>query len=208
MKKWQGKKKAWQAGSNTRPCGWEIDVCSTRPQPRSPETRSGVRFYCHAFFFSCPFFNSFCLFSFICFALFYLQLPHYLFTRNYVPLHDTQANITNFSSSNSRTLVNQLVDHCSCAMASFWDFKIICAPSIISKAVPIFKKGKKTNCSNYRGISLLLTSYKILSNIILGRLMAYVDEIIGDHQCGFRRNRSANDQIFCIRQILEKKMGV
>ena len=26
-----------------------------------------------------------------------------------------------------------------------------------------------------------------------------------DHQCGFRRNRSTIDNIFCIRQILEKK---
>ena len=33
----------------------------------------------------------------------------------------------------------------------------------------------------------------------------YAKEIIGDHQCGFRRNRSAIDHIFCIRQILEKK---
>jgi hypothetical protein len=32
----------------------------------------------------------------------------------------------------------------------------------------------------------------------------YIDEIIGDHQFGFRRNRSTTDQIFCIRQILEK----
>jgi hypothetical protein len=39
--------------------------------------------------------------------------------------------------------------------------------------------------SNYRGISLLSTSYKILSNIFLSRLGPYVDEIIGDHQCGF-----------------------
>jgi hypothetical protein len=28
---------------------------------------------------------------------------------------------------------------------------------------------------------------------------------MGDHQCGFRRNRSATDHIFCIHQILEKK---
>ena len=28
---------------------------------------------------------------------------------------------------------------------------------------------------------------------------------MGDHQCGFRRNRSTTDHIFCIRQILEKK---
>jgi hypothetical protein len=38
--------------------------------------------------------------------------------------------------------------------------------------------------SNYRGISLLSTSYNILSSILLSRLSPYVDEIIGDHQCG------------------------
>jgi hypothetical protein len=32
-----------------------------------------------------------------------------------------------------------------------------------------------------------------------------VNEIIGDHQCGFCRNRSTTDQIFYIWQILEKK---
>ena len=48
-------------------------------------------------------------------------------------------------------------------------------------------------------------TYKILSNILLSRLIPYAKEIIGDHQCGFRRNRSTIDHIFCIRQILEKK---
>jgi len=71
--------------------------------------------------------------------------------------------------------------------------------------VPIHKKGDKTDCNNYRGISLLPTTYKILSNILLSRLIPYAKEIIGDHQCGFRRNRSTNDHIFCICQILEKK---
>jgi len=28
---------------------------------------------------------------------------------------------------------------------------------------------------------------------------------LGDRECGFRRNRSTTDHIFCIRQILEKK---
>jgi hypothetical protein len=74
-----------------------------------------------------------------------------------------------------------------------------------SIVVPIHKKGDKTDCSNYRGISLLSTSYKILSNILLARLTPNADEIMGDHQCGFRRNRSTTDQIFYIRHILEKK---
>jgi hypothetical protein len=71
--------------------------------------------------------------------------------------------------------------------------------------VPIYKKGDKTDCNNYRGISLLSTAYKILSNILLARLIPYVDEIIGDHQCGFRCKRSTMDQIFYIQQILDKK---
>ena len=71
--------------------------------------------------------------------------------------------------------------------------------------VPIHKKGDKTDSNNYRGTSLLPTTYKILSNILLSRLIPYVKEIIGDHQCGFRRNRSTIDHIFCIRQILLKK---
>jgi hypothetical protein len=65
--------------------------------------------------------------------------------------------------------------------------------------VPVYKRGDKTDCSNYRGISLLTTAYKILSNILLSRLTRYSEEIIGDHQCGFRRNRSTTDHIFCIR---------
>jgi len=71
--------------------------------------------------------------------------------------------------------------------------------------VPIHKKGDKTYCNNYRVISLLPTAYKILSTFLLSRLIAYAKEIIGDYQCGFRRNRSTIDHIFCFRQILEKK---
>jgi hypothetical protein len=71
--------------------------------------------------------------------------------------------------------------------------------------VPVHKKGDKADCNNYRGMSLLSTSYKILSNILLSRLGPYIDEIIGDHHRGLQRNRSTTDQIFSIWQILEKK---
>ena len=77
-----------------------------------------------------------------------------------------------------------------------------------SVMVPICKKGDKTDCSNYRGISHLPTTYKILSIIRLSRLTPYAEEIIRDHQCGCRRKRSTTQHIFCIRQILEKKYGI
>ena len=51
--------------------------------------------------------------------------------------------------------------------------------------VPIYKKGDKTDCSNFRCILLLPTMYRILSDILLSRLTPYAEEIIGDHQYGF-----------------------
>jgi sorting nexin-29 len=44
-----------------------------------------------------------------------------------------------------------------------------------------------------------------LSNILLSRLIPYAEEIMGYYQCGFRRNSSTTDHIFCILQIFEKK---
>src|SRR5215469_4596056 len=60
--------------------------------------------------------------------------------------------------------------------------------------VRIYKKRDKTDCNNYRGISLLPTTYKILSNILLSRLIPYAEEGIWDHQCGFR-HKSTTDHI-------------
>ena len=72
--------------------------------------------------------------------------------------------------------------------------------------VRVCKNGDKTDCSNYRGRSLLPTTYNILSNILLSVLSPYVEEITGVRQWGFRRNRSTTDHIFCILQIHEKKL--
>jgi hypothetical protein len=70
---------------------------------------------------------------------------------------------------------------------------------------PDLRKGDITDFNNYRGISLLPKTYKILLKNLLSRLTSYAEKIIEDHQCGFRRNSQTTDYIFCIRQIFEKK---
>ena len=45
--------------------------------------------------------------------------------------------------------------------------------------VPTYKKGDKTDCSNYRGISLLPSVFRVLTNILLSRLTPYAEEILG-----------------------------
>ena len=47
--------------------------------------------------------------------------------------------------------------------------------------IPIHKKANKSDCNNYRGISLLPTTYKIISNNLLSSLDPYAKEIIGYH---------------------------
>ena len=80
-------------------------------------------------------------------------------------------------------------------MPSDWNLSILC---------PIHKKGDPTIRANYRGISLLNLSYKVLSSVICERLKPIVNQLIGPYQCGFRPGKSTTDQIFTLRQILEK----
>jgi hypothetical protein len=51
--------------------------------------------------------------------------------------------------------------------------------------LPIYKKGYKTDCSNYRHLSLLSNTYKILFNIPLSRLTPYAEELIRIINVGF-----------------------
>jgi hypothetical protein len=77
-----------------------------------------------------------------------------------------------------------------------------------SIVIPIHKYGDTTDSNIYPEISLLLTAYKILSNILLSRLIPYVNEVLGDYQCGCRPNRCTTDHIFYIRLILEKNGSI
>ena len=69
-----------------------------------------------------------------------------------------------------------------------WGESVIC---------PIHKSASHDDPSNYRGISLLNIMYKIMSNIIRGRLYLCAEENneIYEGQAGFRRGNSTVDNI-------------
>ena len=63
----------------------------------------------------------------------------------------------------------------------------------------------RTDCGNYRGISLLAHAGKILLKIIARRLSEYCERvgILPEEQSGFRPNRSTTDMMFAIRRLQE-----
>ena len=66
-------------------------------------------------------------------------------------------------------------------------------------------KGEKSDCTNYRGITLLSVAGKILARVLLNRLVPAVAEPhLPESQCGFRSNRGTTDMVFVLRQLQEK----
>ena len=80
-------------------------------------------------------------------------------------------------------------------------------PNAWGKAVllPIFKKGDKRICTNYRGISLIDVAAKVFSALILKRFQAERDKRTRPNQSGFRPGRGCIDQIHNLRRILEQR---
>ena len=61
--------------------------------------------------------------------------------------------------------------------------------------IPIYKKGCRTECSNYRGISLLSVVGKIYARIVSDRLKVLTNALVMDEQGGFRTGRGCIDQV-------------
>lgn len=86
-----------------------------------------------------------------------------------------------------------------------WEHEVI--PQDWSDAIilPFYKKLDKTNCKNYRGISLLDITGKVFAIILLNRFQKERDSRTRTNQGGFRPGRGCSDQIFSLRRILEHR---
>lgn len=70
--------------------------------------------------------------------------------------------------------------------------------------IPLFKKGDVNVVTNYRGLSLLDTSYKLFTGILLSRINSWIscNDILNEYQAGFRRGYSTIDNIFNLTSIV------
>ena len=70
--------------------------------------------------------------------------------------------------------------------------------------IPIFKKGSPLECQNYRTVSLISHTSKILLHIIHERLKPFLLPQLAEEQAGFVPGKGTREQILNTRQIVEK----
>ena len=70
--------------------------------------------------------------------------------------------------------------------------------------IPIPRREKAKECSNYHTIVLISHTSKVMLKILQVRLQQYMNQECPDEQAGFREGRGARDQIASIHWIIEK----
>ena len=75
--------------------------------------------------------------------------------------------------------------------------------------VPLYKgKGKRSECKNYRGISLLSVVGKVYAGILVDRVCRVTEHLIDDEQRRFQLWKGCVVQIFTLKEVSEKKRRV
>ncbi len=71
--------------------------------------------------------------------------------------------------------------------------------------MPLYKgKGSRSECSSYRGISLLSVPGKVYGRILTERLMEVTEGKVSKEQRGFRKGKGCVDQIFAMKMLVEE----
>ncbi|TWW68222.1 hypothetical protein D4764_19G0000200 [Takifugu flavidus] len=77
------------------------------------------------------------------------------------------------------------------------------ALDVTGVVVPLFKKGDRRVCSNYRGITLLSLPGKVYSGVLERRVRRKVEPRIQEEQCGFRPGRGTVDQLYTLSKVFK-----
>ncbi|KAK3528570.1 hypothetical protein QTP70_003744 [Hemibagrus guttatus] len=90
---------------------------------------------------------------------------------------------------------------CLCNIA--WQSGTVPLDWVTGVVVPLFKKGDRKVCSNYRGITLLSLPGKVYSRVLERRVRPLVEPRIQEEQCGFYPGRGTLDQFYTLHRVLK-----
>ncbi len=48
---------------------------------------------------------------------------------------------------------------------------------------------------------------KVYGRVLIERIRTKTESVVGEEQCGFRSGRGCVDQVFAVRQIVERNLG-
>jgi len=69
--------------------------------------------------------------------------------------------------------------------------------------IALKEKTQATNCSDYRKISLIAHTAKIIAKILRKRIERKIEDVLGEDQFGFRREKETRDATGMMRIIAE-----
>ena len=98
------------------------------------------------------------------------------------------------------TMINVLTEICT----RIWKTGEWPTPWTQSLIITLPKKGNLQLSQNYRSISLISHSSKVMLKVILNRFKPQAEEITAGEQAGFRAERSFTEQLFNHRILCEK----
>ena len=75
----------------------------------------------------------------------------------------------------------------------------------IAKVTPVYKKGFKLECANYRPITLISNLYKIIEKLMHKRSMGFLNDqkVLYKKQFGFQNNFSTGHAVISLVDILK-----
>ena len=88
-------------------------------------------------------------------------------------------------------------------LCRMWELEYVPAELVRAVFIMLYKKESVDDPSNYRCIGLLPHSYKVLSIIMLDRIVKECSGFLSDWQAGFRQERGCRDNILLLRVMID-----
>ncbi|CAI5976173.1 unnamed protein product [Closterium sp. NIES-65] len=94
----------------------------------------------------------------------------------------------------------------SCFMAFVKDFErsaVLTEQFMTAVTILLHKKGDKSMLENYRPITLLSATYKIVAKVLANRIKKVLPSVISDHQYGFLPGRKLADAVNVVADVID-----